>query len=73
MAKLLFAVVFIVPVFADVLQPYNETDKFIMVIGGVANFWATDYIELVSPYPERNPVPECLQTLRRFPYGKIRD
>ena len=47
-----------------------------MVVGGQLgpyNNNITDNIELISPYPSLNPVPECLVDLNPFTFGNIRE
>jgi hypothetical protein len=38
-------------------------DEFLMVVGG----YKVDTVELLSPDPLNNPVPECHRQLKRFP------
>jgi len=47
----------------------NESDDFLMVIGGQDQVDKIGEVELVSLDPASNPVPECLNNLASLPYA----
>ena len=47
--------------------PNNDSDLFLLVVGGQNEDGYSDEVEVVSLYPSLNPVPACLENLSDLP------